>query len=83
MNYNYYSNHTRFAPSPTGYLHLGHVFSALFAYEASKILGGELIIRIEDIDKQRSRSHFEKSIFEDLDWIGIKYRKIIIRQMQY
>jgi len=82
MNYNYYSDHTRFAPSPTGYLHLGHVFSALFAYEASKILGGELIIRIEDIDKQRSRSHFEKSIFEDLDWIGIKYRKIIRRQSE-
>ena len=82
MNYNFYSNNTRFAPSPTGYLHLGHIFSALFAYESSKVLGGELILRIEDIDKQRSRSDFEKSIFQDLDWIGIKYRKNIRRQSE-
>lgn len=82
MKYNFYSNHTRFAPSPTGYLHLGHIFSAFFAYEASKILGGELILRIEDIDQQRSRNHFEESIVNDLDWIGIKYRKEIRKQSE-
>ena len=82
MKYKFYSNFTRFAPSPTGHLHLGHIFSAFFAFEASKILGGEFIVRIEDIDPQRSRAHFEKSIFDDLDWIGIKYRKDIRRQSE-
>ncbi|MGY8975502.1 MAG: tRNA glutamyl-Q(34) synthetase GluQRS [Alphaproteobacteria bacterium] len=68
-----YSNNTRFAPSPTGHMHLGHVFSALFSYEAAKKLGGKFILRIEDIDSQRSSKVFEESIYEDLEWLQIKY----------
>ena len=73
MTLKLYSNNTRFAPSPTGHMHLGHVFSALFAYEAAKKLGGKFILRIEDIDSQRSSKVFEESIYEDLEWLQIKY----------
>jgi|TARA_B110000858_G_scaffold197200_1_gene258107 glutamyl-Q tRNA(Asp) synthetase len=54
-------------------MHLGHVFSALFSYEAAKKLGGKFILRIEDIDSQRSSKVFEESIYEDLEWLQIKY----------
>ena len=73
MTLKLYSNNTRFAPSPTGHMHLGHVFSALFSYEAAKKLGGKFILRIEDIDSQRSSKVFEESIYEDLEWLQIKY----------
>ena len=57
---------TRFAPSPTGLLHLGHAFSALTAWEAAKAAGGECLLRIEDIDRTRARPEYEAAIYEDL-----------------
>lgn len=74
---------TRFAPSPTGYLHLGHVFSALTAYEAAKASGGKFILRIEDIDHTRSRPQFEAAIYEDLAWLGIEWGKPVLRQSEH
>lgn len=62
---------TRFAPSPTGYLHLGHAYSALFAYRA----GEKFILRIEDIDKTRCRPEYIQSIYDDLSWLGIEWQK--------
>ena len=83
MKLKLYSNNTRFAPSPTGHMHLGHVFSALFSYEAAKKLGGKFILRIEDIDSQRSGKIFEESIYEDLEWLKIKYSKDIRYQSEH
>jgi glutamyl/glutaminyl-tRNA synthetase len=62
---------TRFAPSPTGYLHLGHAFSALTAFDAAQAVGGRFILRIEDIDQGRARPAFEAAIYEDLAWLGL------------
>lgn len=64
---------TRFAPSPTGRLHLGHAFSALTAFDAARAAGGRFILRIEDIDQTRCRPEFEQAIFEDLAWLGIDW----------
>src|SRR5688572_14195100 len=61
---------TRFAPSPTGYLHLGHVVNAIYVWGAARARGGRVILRIEDHDRIRSRAGFEASILEDLDWLG-------------
>lgn len=61
---------TRFAPSPTGFLHLGHAYAALFAFEQARRAGGRFLIRIEDIDATRCRPEFEQAIFEDLAWLG-------------
>ena len=74
---------TRFAPSPTGCLHLGHAFSALTAYEAAQTNGGEFILRIEDIDHTRSRPQFETAIYEDLAWLGIDWEKPVLRQSDH
>ena len=74
---------TRFAPSPSGHMHLGHAFSAIFSYELAKKLGGKFILRIEDIDQQRSNHLFEESIYEDLDWLNIKYDRKVRRQSQH
>jgi glutamyl-Q tRNA(Asp) synthetase len=63
---------TRFAPSPTGYLHLGHAFSALTAYRAAEKVGGTFLLRLEDIDHTRCRAAFADAIGEDLAWLGIK-----------
>ncbi|MEO1476077.1 MAG: glutamate--tRNA ligase family protein, partial [Pseudomonadota bacterium] len=56
---------TRFAPSPTGYLHIGHAASAFHVWRAAEEAGGEVILRIEDIDQTRCRSEFETAIYED------------------
>ncbi|MFY8141225.1 MAG: glutamate--tRNA ligase family protein, partial [Caulobacter sp.] len=56
---------TRFAPSPTGYLHRGHAFSALTAYEAARAVNGRFILRIEDIDTTRCRPEYEAALLED------------------
>ena len=61
---------TRFAPSPTGLLHLGHAYAALFAFEKARQARGKFLIRIEDIDATRCRPEFEAAIFEDLAWLG-------------
>jgi glutamyl-Q tRNA(Asp) synthetase len=62
---------TRFAPSPTGYLHLGHAFSALTAFDAARAAGGRLLLRIEDGDRTRCKPEYEAAILEDLAWLGI------------
>jgi glutamyl-Q tRNA(Asp) synthetase len=69
---------TRFAPSPTGLLHLGHAFAALTAHAA----GQRFLIRIEDIDRTRSRPEFETAIFEDLAWLGLDWEKPVLRQSE-
>lgn len=71
---------TRFAPSPTGYLHVGHAYSALFAFEAARSSGGRFLLRIEDIDQQRCRSEFERAIFEDLSWLGLAWHGDVVHQ---
>ncbi|MBK18794.1 MAG: tRNA glutamyl-Q(34) synthetase GluQRS [Rhodospirillaceae bacterium] len=71
---------TRFAPSPTGYLHIGHAFSALFAYHKAKITEGRFILRIEDIDRTRCKPEFEDAILEDLSWLGIEWEEPVRRQ---
>src|SRR5919197_2929979 len=61
---------TRFAPSPTGYLHLGHVVNAIYTWGVARALGGRVILRIEDHDRIRSRPGFVDALLEDLDWLG-------------
>jgi len=74
---------TRFAPSPTGYLHLGHAFSALTAFDAARATGGRFLLRIEDIDQGRVRSEFEAAIYEDLAWLGIEWETPVRRQSEH
>jgi glutamyl-Q tRNA(Asp) synthetase len=69
---------TRFAPSPTGYLHLGHAFAALTAASA----GQRFLLRIEDIDAARCREEFVAAIFEDLRWLGLSWEEPVLRQTQ-
>ena len=64
---------TRFAPSPTGYLHLGHAWSALFAWRRARAVGGRFLLRIEDIDPARCRPEFAAAIEEDLAWLGLDW----------
>lgn len=71
---------TRFAPSPTGLLHLGHAYSALFAERAARQAGGRFILRIEDIDDARCRPQFVAAIFEDLAWLGLTWEMPVRRQ---
>lgn len=71
---------TRFAPSPTGYLHLGHAFSALTAFDAAQAAGGRFLLRIEDIDQGRARPEFEAAIYEDLAWLGVEWTAPVRRQ---
>jgi glutamyl-tRNA synthetase/glutamyl-Q tRNA(Asp) synthetase len=61
---------TRYAPSPTGYLHLGHVVNAIYVWDVARERGGDVLLRIEDHDRIRSRPEFERSILEDLAWLG-------------
>lgn len=72
----------RFAPSPTGPLHLGHAFSALTAWDRAVENGGEFLLRIEDIDQPRCRPQWEQKIFEDLEWLGIWWPKPVLRQSE-
>jgi glutamyl-Q tRNA(Asp) synthetase len=74
---------TRFAPSPTGYLHLGHAYSAQFAHDAARFCGGKFLLRIEDIDLGRCRAEFTESIFEDLAWLGLRYEQPVRRQSEH
>jgi glutamyl-Q tRNA(Asp) synthetase len=74
---------TRFAPSPTGYLHLGHAFSALTAFDAAQAAGGRFLLRIEDIDQGRARPEFEAAIFKDLAWLGISWEEPVRRQAEH
>jgi len=74
---------TRFAPSPTGYLHLGHAASALAGWVAAKNAGGRFILRVEDIDTQRCRPAFEAAIYEDLAWLGLDWEQPVRRQSEH
>lgn len=74
---------TRFAPSPTGYLHLGHALSALTAFDAARAASGRFILRVEDIDQGRARPEFEAAIHEDLAWLGIEWETPVRRQSEH
>lgn len=74
---------TRFAPSPTGPLHLGHVHSAFFARDQARRSGGRFLLRIEDIDIGRCRAEFESAIFEDLAWLGLEWETPVRRQSEH
>ena len=71
---------TRFAPSPTGPLHLGHAFSALTAAHLARSMGGEFLLRIEDIDRSRARPEWEAQIYDDLTWLGLTWPAPVMRQ---
>ncbi|HEY7231101.1 MAG TPA: tRNA glutamyl-Q(34) synthetase GluQRS [Pseudolabrys sp.] len=73
----------RFAPSPNGYLHLGHALSALLNAGMARINGGRLLLRIEDIDTARCRPEYEAAIYEDLRWLGIQWDDSVRRQSEY
>lgn len=73
----------RFAPSPNGYLHLGHGFSALLNYEMAHAAGGRFLLRIEDIDLERCRPEFEQAIYDDLAWLGLRWQQPVRRQSEH
>jgi glutamyl-Q tRNA(Asp) synthetase len=73
----------RFAPSPTGYVHLGTAFSALFTADMARRLGGRLLLRIEDTDQTRCRPEFEAAIYEDLAWLGLAWEEPVRRQSDH
>jgi glutamyl-Q tRNA(Asp) synthetase len=73
----------RFAPSPNGYLHLGHALSALLNHDSARAAGGRLLLRIEDIDGTRCRPEYEAAIYQDLEWLGIEYERSVRRQSEY
>lgn len=72
---------TRFAPSPTGWLHLGHAYAAVFAQEQAA--GGRFLVRLEDIDGTRARPEYEEAIFEDLAWLGLEWEQPVRRQSDH
>ena len=74
---------TRFAPSPTGYLHRGHAYSALTAFAAASASKGRLLLRIEDIDATRCRPDYEAGLFEDLVWLGLTWETPVRRQSDH
>jgi glutamyl-Q tRNA(Asp) synthetase len=74
---------TRFAPSPTGELHLGHAYSARIAWERAHAAGGRFLLRIEDIDIRRSRREFEAAIREELHWLGLDWDGEVRRQSEH
>lgn len=74
---------TRFAPSPTGQLHLGHAYSALIAHRAAQEARGQFLLRIEDIDQTRCKPDFEESIYEDLSWLGLDWETPVRRQSDH
>lgn len=73
----------RFAPSPNGYLHLGHAYSALLNADMARECGGRFLLRIEDIDATRCRSDYETAIYEDLEWLGLSWQAPVRRQSEH
>lgn len=71
---------TRFAPSPTGPLHLGHAYSAIVAHDLAQATGGRFLLRIEDIDRSRCRPEWEAAIYDDLTWLGLHWHTPVWRQ---
>lgn len=70
----------RFAPSPNGFLHLGHALSALLNFDMAQRCGGRFLLRMEDIDTMRCRPEYEAAIYEDLAWLGLSWEKPVLRQ---
>jgi glutamyl-Q tRNA(Asp) synthetase len=73
----------RFAPSPNGFLHLGHARSALLNFDLARRSGGRMLLRIEDIDTVRCRPEYEQAIYEDLAWLGISWEEPVRRQSEH
>lgn len=73
----------RFAPSPNGYLHLGHALSALLNADMARAAGGRCLLRIEDIDTARCRPEYETAIYEDLSWLGVAWQQPVRRQSEH
>ena len=73
----------RFAPSPNGYLHLGHALSALINFDMARAMRGRLLLRIEDIDQTRCRAEFEQAIYQDLSWLGLSWEPHARRQSEH
>ena len=73
---------TRFAPSPTGPLHLGHAYSAIVSHNMARSEGGKFYIRIENLDQSRSKKKWENQIFDDLDWLGLSWDEPVVRQSE-
>ncbi|MFZ0066828.1 MAG: tRNA glutamyl-Q(34) synthetase GluQRS [Pseudolabrys sp.] len=73
----------RFAPSPNGFLHLGHALSALLNAKMARARGGRLLLRIEDIDTTRCRPEYEAAIYEDLAWLGLQWETPVRRQSEH
>lgn len=73
----------RFAPSPNGYLHLGHALSALLNFDMARAAGGRFLLRIEDIDVSRCRPEYEAAIYEDLAWLGLEWETPVRRQSDH
>ncbi len=71
---------TRFAPSPTGPLHLGHAYSAILAHDMALRHGGQFLLRIEDIDRSRAKPEWERQIYDDLRWLGLAWPEPMMRQ---
>ena len=74
---------TRFAPSPTGLLHLGHAYAAIFAWRRARDAGGRFLLRIEDIDAGRCREEFVTAILDDLAWLGLDWDGTVRRQSEH
>jgi glutamyl-Q tRNA(Asp) synthetase len=73
----------RFAPSPNGYLHVGHALSALLNFDLARESGGRFLLRIEDIDASRCKAEYETAIYEDLAWLGISWETPVRRQSEH
>src|SRR3979490_82583 len=73
----------RFAPSPNGYLHLGHAYSALLNFDSARQSGGRLLLRIEDIDLTRCKPEFETAIYQDLSWLRSAWETPVRRQSEH
>ncbi len=73
----------RFAPTPNGYLHLGHAYSALFTHDLARQWDGRFLLRMEDIDPGRCRPEYDAAIREDLAWLGLTWEKPVLRQSEH
>ncbi|MFZ1921648.1 MAG: tRNA glutamyl-Q(34) synthetase GluQRS [Xanthobacteraceae bacterium] len=78
-----YSRILRFAPSPNGYLHLGHAYSAFLNTDLTREVAGRLLLRLEDIDGERCRPEYEEAIYEDLHWLGVAWIEPARRQSEH
>jgi glutamyl-Q tRNA(Asp) synthetase len=78
-----FSRILRFAPSPNGYLHLGHAYSALLNHDMARECGGRVLLRLEDIDTARCRPEYEEAIYEDLRWLGMSWQEPVRRQSEH